>query len=329
MTMRAAIIVPAIEVGPLLERCVKECARTAPDAEIIALVDSAEGADVLDGLATVVETGPVTIGAKRNLGASMTTAAALAFIDSDAYPDDGWLQHALRELDADAALGAVGGPNISPPVETREERWVGLAHNSALVAGWWKYRRDRHAATREVGALPSCNLIVRHDAYDSVGGMNEHLFTAEDTDFCRRFVGAGHRIRFTSSVVVFHKNRDLRSFVVQRYTFGVAMVPLLRDGKAPDLGYTAASFALALFALALASGPLAVLRPATRRAWLATVAAYAALLAAEAVRLTDDRRDAPGTAAALAIGNLAPGVGFVAKALGLSPDLRGVYRNDR
>lgn len=327
--MNAVIIVPSIGIDPLLERCVRECRRAYADVRIIVLVDDGAGAERLEGACDLVVTGPVTIARKRNIGAGMTTADYLAFIDSDAYPADGWLPNAVRLLEGDPGLGAIGGPNVSPPVESRSERFVGNAHNSFLVAGWWKYRRDATAHARDVNALPSCNLIVRRRDYEAVGGMNEALFTAEDTDFCRRFTDAGARIGFSPDVLVFHKNRDLRSFAVQRFTFGVAMVPLLQKGRAPDVGYTAASGVLAAFVLFVAAGPLAVLSPRWRRTWVGVMAAYAALLGVEAARQSGSRRDVAGTYAALAIGNLAPGVGAVLKLADLVPDLQGIYRNDR
>lgn len=326
--MTAAIVIPSIAVDPLLVRCVRECRRTCPDAEIIALVDEGEGREQIDDLATVLVTGPISIGAKRNLGGAKTSATYLAFIDSDAYPQEGWLDAATGFLDAHPEFGAVGGPNVSPPEEPPWERWVGLAHQSFLVAGWWAYRRDPLAAEREVTALPSCNVVVRRVDYEAVDGMNELLFTAEDTDFCRRFVAAGHRIWFAPEVLVFHKNRGLKAFVVQRFTFGVAMVPLLRDGTAPDAAYTAASGVIAAFVVFLALAPLALVWPWFGRVWRAVAGAYLAVVAVEAVRQARRLGDLPGTAVALLVGNLAPGAGFALKAVRLSPDLRGVYRND-
>ncbi len=327
--MNAAIIIPSIRVDPLLERCVSECHRLCADAEIVVLVDEGDGQERISSMAEVIVTGPLTIGAKRNLGAVSTSAEFLAFIDSDAYPDDGWLQSAVKFLENDLRFAAVGGPNISPLDEPSSERCVGLAHNSALVAGWWKYRRDRHARAREVGALPSCNLIVRAADYAAVDGMHEELFTAEDTDFCRRFTASGRRIWFSPDVLVFHKNRNMRAFAVQRFTFGVAMVPLMQNGTAPDVRYTTASGVLALFVTFLMSWPLALVSRRWRRMWAITVLGYAGLIGVETLRQVDDAADAPGTLLALVIGNLAPGFGVVARALGLARDLRGIYRNDR
>lgn len=327
--MSATIVIPSIRIDPLLVRCVSECRRTCPDAEIIALVDDGAGRELLIDHATVEVTGQVTIAEKRNKGAASSNAEVLAFIDSDAYPTDGWLQAAEAFLSERSDFDAVGGPNVSPPIETRWERYVGLAHKSFLVAGWWAYRRNPRAHAREVTALPSCNLVVRRASFLAVGGMNEQLFTAEDTDFCRRFVESGRRIWFSPEVLVFHKNRRLWPFVIQRFTFGVAMAPLLRKGRRPDLGYTLASAMVALFVLFVASAPLALVLPWWGRAWLVAMASYAAVAGIEAVRQAERPSDIGGTFVALVIGNLAPGAGFALKVVRAVPDLRGVYRNDR
>ncbi|MFM7068470.1 MAG: glycosyltransferase family 2 protein, partial [Actinomycetes bacterium] len=249
--------------------------------------------------------------------------------DSDAYPAPGWLQRAAQLLDEDHRRGAVGGPNVSPPEESRSERLVGRAHRSFLVDGWWTFRKVPGSAARDVDNLPSCNLVVRRSVYESLGGMNEQLFTGEDVDFCTRLINSGWRMRFDPSVLVFHKNRSMRAFVVQRFTFGVAMVPLWRRAESPEPAYNAISIVLALFVLFVASGPLGFVLPTWGRWWRWAMTVYAAVIAAEAVRHAATVDEVPGVAAALTVGNLAPGVGVVAMALGAVPSLKGIYRNDR
>lgn len=325
----AVVVVPSIEVDDLLVRCVTECRRVAPLTPVIVVVDDDSGADRLEGLAEVMVSADPGIAAKRNLGVRSTESRHVAFIDSDAYPDDGWIDAAVEALDHDPGLGAVGGPNVSPPDEHGWEHAVGRAHRSILVDGWWRFRKDPDARAREVVALPSCNLIVRRADYEALDGMNEELFTAEDTDFCTRLVAAGRRILFTPDVLVFHKDRGLTAFVVQRYTFGVAMVPLLRRGAMPDPAYVAVSGALAGFVVFVASAPVALTSRRWRRLWLPVTGAYSAVVLGEAARLSPTVRSVPRVALMLAVGNLAPGVGLILRALGLSPELRGRYRNDR
>lgn len=332
MTLSAAdavVVVPSITVDDLLVRCVEACIRDEPDTVVVVVVDDDTGADRLPSDVVVVRSDDPGIAAKRNLGVRISASHHVAFIDSDAYPATGWLSHAVGLLERDASLGAVGGPNVSPAGQTGWEWAVGRAHRSWLVDGWWRFRKDPHAAARDVGNLPSCNLVVRRLDYEALGGMNEDLFTAEDTDFCTRLVSSGRRIRFTPEVLVYHKDRDLGSFAVQRFTFGVAMVPLLRRASIADPPYVAVSAAIAGFTSFMVLGPLGFRSRAVRRAWWFTAGAYTVAVTTEAVRLTRGSGGAVRVAAALVIGNLAPGAGLVAEALGLSPDLAGLYRNDR
>lgn len=323
------VVVPSIAVDDLVLRCVETCRRDAPGVPVIVVVDDPAAADRLEGLATVVPARSASIAAKRNQGVEASDSRHVAFIDSDAYPAPGWLDAAVALLDVESGLGAVGGPNVSPPDQPPWDAAVGRAHLSFLVDGWWRFRKRATAHARDVSALPSCNLVVRRSDYQSVGGMDERLFTAEDTDFCSRLVRAGRHIRFTPEVMVFHKDRGLRGFVIQRYTFGVAMVPLLRRGSRPDLAYLSISGALCGFVLFLSSWPLALVSRRWARIWLSVTALYGTTILAEALRLAGCSRSTARVACTLTVGNLAPGVGVITRALRLAPDLRGVYRNDR
>lgn len=323
-----AVVVPSIGVSDLLVRCLGECSRLFPGVDLVAVVDADEGAERLQGVARVIRSGDPSIAAKRNLGVRCTVGRYVAFIDSDAYPAPGWLSNAVRLLDADPGLGAVGGPNVSPPDQDGWEAAVGLAHRSVLVDGWWRFRKDRFARARDVSVLPSCNLIVRRADYEVLGGMNEALFTAEDTDFCSRLGHSGRRIRFSPEVVVFHKDRGLWSFAIQRYTFGVAMVPLVRRGQPPDVWYLLVSVALVLFVTGLLSAPVGLFSKRWARWWRRIGALYAGALIAESVRLSDEPREVPRVFTTLAVGNIGPGLGALIKLLGLSPRLQGRYRND-
>lgn len=323
------VVVPSINVNDLLVRCLSECSRLFPGVGLLAVVDDPEGAERLDGIADVIGSADPCIAAKRNLGVAATTGRYVAFIDSDAWPAPGWLPNAIRLLDSDPELGAVGGPNMSPPEEVGWERAVGLAHRSILVDGWWRFRKDPDARARDVSALPTCNLVVRRSTFEALGGMNEALFTAEDTEFCARLVRSGWRIRFSPDVAVFHKDRDLGSFAIQRYTFGVAVVPLVRRGQPPDTRYLLVSAVLVVFVVFLLSAPIGLVSGRWARLWRRAVACYVSVLAAESVRLSGGPAEVPRVFATLAIGNIGPGLGALMRALRLSPELQGRYRNDQ
>lgn len=321
-----SVIVPCREIDALTERCVGECARLWPAAEILIVPDvpppPAVAAALPAGARTVVS-GAATIAAKRNLAAHRSRRDILAFIDSDAYPETGWLDNAVRHLRERDDVGAVGGPNLPPPDQRGWRRVVGGALCSVLVSGKWTYRKVPGPA-RLVDDLPSCNLVVRRAEYLAMGGMNEALVTGEDMDFCARLVAAERPVLYTPDVTVYHRNRGLRGFAVQRFVYGASVPDLWRHGL--RLNYLLISLPAAFVAFLL-SAPLAALWPAWAAAYLGVLAVYGAIVAVEAVRCAPGIAAIPATAIALVVGNLVPGAGTVAQLLGIMPPRDRLYRN--
>lgn len=65
---------------------------------------------------------------------------------------------------------------------------------------WWN--RDD---VREVDAVTGCCMLVRKEAIDDVGMMDESFFMyAEETDWCYRFKKAGWKIMFTPTADIIH-----------------------------------------------------------------------------------------------------------------------------
>ena len=319
----ASVIIPCVRIEPLVIKCVRECRRCGPDVDIIVVSDDPDVDGQLDGQARVIVSGSQTIGAKRNIGANESAQDYLAFIDSDAFPETDWLRNAASHLAGDDTLGAVGGPNVSPPDEPLQELYAGNALRSVLVSAKGYYRKTVLPA-RYVVDLPSCNLIVRREEYLSTGGMNEALFTGEDIDFCTRLVGRGRRILYTPDVLVYHKNRAFRGFVKQRLTYGASVPRLIRRHSELRLAYVVAP---AIFILFLASIVLAVWMPDWAWIYGAVLVVYGITVLFEAVRVSHRTVEVPGTILALLIGNLVPGIGTILQYLRLLPDLRGIYKN--
>jgi len=65
---------------------------------------------------------------------------------------------------------------------------------------WW----DRHT-TKEVDVATGCFMLVRREAIDQVGTMDEQFFMyGEETDWCYRFKKTGWKILFTPNAEVIH-----------------------------------------------------------------------------------------------------------------------------
>ena len=65
---------------------------------------------------------------------------------------------------------------------------------------WWR-RND----SREVDVVTGCYMLVRKEAIDQVGTMDERFFMyAEETDWCYRFKAKGWKNRFTPDAEIVH-----------------------------------------------------------------------------------------------------------------------------
>ena len=316
------VIVPCIEIDMLTVRCVKEIINLHPSTPIVVLSDLPSEC-LLGELVQVIVTGQTTISAKRNWAADISKTAYLAFIDSDAYPIEDWLTNALPLLQC-PDVGAVGGPNLSPPEQSRSEQIVGYSLKSLLVSGIATYRKVR-SNRRNVDDLPSCNLIVKRNVYQHLGGMNEDLFTGEDVDFCIRLRDAGLRIVYDPNIAVYHKNRDLKRFILQRITYGASVPELLKKG----LNKRCLIMLLPAFALLyLAAFPIIIWVGFFVLSYLAMLILYCIVVVFEAIRLSSVIMDIPSLILVLVVGNLAPGIGTIGAFLKILPDRRNLYRND-
>ncbi len=317
-----SVIIPCVRVNRLLHECVDGCLKHFPTAKVVVLLDDPDTEDLLTGVETIV-TGPVTIARKRNLGADSVSTTYIAFIDSDAVPDIGWLPNAIEILEANIAVTIAGGPDLPPPDEVGWPRLVGLASKSVVVYVGNNIRKFR-ALPRPREALPSCNMVLRRADYLDLGGMDENLLTGEDIEFCFRVRERGGVIQYSPEVAVFHRDRELWSYVMQRVTYGASVPKLF--ARTPSLR-KAYLLGPAFIILYLASGLLALVVPGYIWPCLAGVIALSLALAVEAFRHAERLIDAPGVFSLLAIGLLMPGIGTILSALGVLPDVRRFYSN--
>jgi GT2 family glycosyltransferase len=201
----ASIIIACREVDRYTRECVERCLQQKDvPAEIILLPDTPSDA-TFDGDVKVVATGKVKPAAKRNQGVTLARGSIMAFIDSDAVPGEGWLASACRHLEQPDA-GCVGGPNVNPPDDSYLQKASGDVYSTYLAMGRF-YIRYRAAKPQDAPELPSCNLVVKRDTFEKVGGFDESILTGEDAKLCFQIRALGQRVLYRPDVVVFHHRR--------------------------------------------------------------------------------------------------------------------------
>lgn len=156
----------------------------------------------------IVPTGKIRPAEKRNIGIKEAKYELLAFVDDDAAPLDGWLEHAVPYFSDDTVVG-VGGPALTPSTDSFLSAAGGRVYANIFVSGG--YRR-RYIPTRVCNDddLPSCNLFVRKAAVESVGGYDVRYWPGEDTQLCMALTeNTGKRIVYDPWVQVTHHRRSL------------------------------------------------------------------------------------------------------------------------
>jgi glycosyltransferase involved in cell wall biosynthesis len=229
----------------------------------------------------IISSGPVLPNRKRQIAAEATSAEILAFIDDDAYPDPEWLATAVRHF-SDPNVVAAGGPAITPPGDSPRQRASGAIFAARIVSSTTR-RRYIPGAACDVDVLPSCNLLIRREAFLRDADASVAYWPGEDTLVCLFATRDGKRIVYDPAVLVYHHRRAVfAAHLRQVWSYGRFRGFFLRRfGRSPR--YFAHGIPAA-FVLAHAGVLAALTRPCVRGPALATAGAYAALVAWSGLR---------------------------------------------
>jgi mycofactocin system glycosyltransferase len=178
----------------------------------------------------------------RNVGAQAAKGEILAFIDSDCVATATWLRELIPFFEWDE-VGAVGGFVDGYFQESSLDRYekafspLNMGKHMASAAG-----------NRSALYVPTCNLLVRKNVYETIGGIKEDMRVGEDVDFCWRMRSGGHRLLYAPYGVVKHKHRSLlRQMSKRRAQYGTSEALLYRLHPEKAKRLQTPPFAVAVF----------------------------------------------------------------------------------
>jgi GT2 family glycosyltransferase len=161
------------------------------------------------------------LSAARNLGLQEAKGQIIAYTDDDCMADEEWVARLAAAFE-DGQWVACGGPNLPPPPRGEVEAIVAAAPGAPA-----------HVMLDDVEAehLPGCNLAVRREALEAIGGFRAHYRTAgDDVDVCWRLRAMGGKMRFVPGAMVWHhRRRTLGAYLRQQWGYGEAEALLRWD----------------------------------------------------------------------------------------------------
>ncbi len=185
--------------------------------------------------------------AARNAGVRAANGDIIAFTDSDCIADPGWISELIPFFE-DPRIALVGGfvdacytasaldryEAVKSPLNMGDKPVIGAGRESVLY-------------------VPACNMLVRKEAFDQVGGFDETRRVGEDVDLCWRLKKQGWRIMYVPRGVVRHKHRNRFSEAFgRRFDYGVSEPALYAAHPEAAKRFPWQFWGLAIFGLIMA-----------------------------------------------------------------------------
>jgi succinoglycan biosynthesis protein ExoA len=311
-----SVLMPTLNEGPTVAAAVESVlAQSLSDIEVLVIDGlSVDGcADTVRDLARrqprvrLLENPARLIPHALNIGLAHAHGRYVARVDAHATISDTYLERAVRALEADPTLAAVGGRRVGV-ARTRTGRAIAAALSSPFGVG----DSINHYATETQDTDHASFGVFRADAVRAVGGWDETLPVNEDVDLDHRLQQQGHRIRFDPDMVIHWKIREsLRDFGRQYRRYGRGKAAMVRKNgpSAVRPRHLAAPALVVMLSSAAVAGSLG-----RRGTAVALASPYLVALAVAAGWSSRSARadvDAIRLAGAFATMHMAWGVGFL------------------
>jgi GT2 family glycosyltransferase len=221
-----SVIVCTRNGSQTLRACLESLGRlNYPAFEVLVIDDGSTDAvpDIVKGFPSVraIRQEPAGLSVARNLGMKEARGSLLAYTDDDCIAHPDWLLHLARAFAEDANVIAAGGPNIPPPPRHGTEAVVAAAPGAPA-----------HVLLNDTEAehLPGCNLAIRKEALQGIGGFRPVFTTAgDDVDICWRLRETGGRLKFVAGAMVWHHRRlTVSAYLRQQRGYGRAEALLMK-----------------------------------------------------------------------------------------------------
>jgi GT2 family glycosyltransferase len=212
-----SIIVPVKAVNNYIRELIPHIqSLSCYEWELIIVPNELEHNYWADSRIRFLSSGHVSPARKRDLGALHARGAWLYFLDDDSYPAPNVLEVASNYINDPEVVG-LGGPAITPANDTFWQKVSGAVFLSRFSGG----NPSRYRSIGGVKAVddwPSVNLMIKKEAFLSVGGFNSDYWPGEDTKLCLDLIKSEKKILYIPNMIVWHHRRE--GFLKHLYQVG-------------------------------------------------------------------------------------------------------------
>jgi hypothetical protein len=201
-----SIVIPTLDGGDMLLRCLESFDAGRADLEVILVDNASTDGSVERAVSRFPDIRVVRNETNRgyapacNIGAAQASSAYLMFLNNDAAMTSDDLQTLLDAASSEPASA------IWQPVTVGTD---GTLESTGDLFTWWGVFRHLDAVpqtrTAEVFSTVGAAMRVRRPVFESIGGFEDSYFAYnEETDLCWRVRLAGHAVRVVTAARVVH-----------------------------------------------------------------------------------------------------------------------------
>jgi len=214
------VIIPSKVVDDNLLNCEKKIRQFYKKIKVLLMIDGESNNFNLSNCTEIIPTGLVNVAEKRNIGFRQCNTEFIVFIDSDAYPEHPWLDEIEKVFRKNPSVGACGGSNLSPDEKEEGKRLICSIKKSIVVSQNAQLIKNKQTKSRLINFLPTCNLVIKRSTLQHMDPIDKRLSAHDDISLNENIKKNGHKIYYEASSYVYHKDRNIRSFLNQRFVYG-------------------------------------------------------------------------------------------------------------
>ena len=217
-----SVIIPSYNSKRIIKNCLDslKMQRTELQFEVVVADSSDDGTDELihaeyPWVRLHRLHGRTYPGPTRNAAVQRSRGSILAFLDADCTADSNWVERIVKAHQK--GFRVVGGAVLNGTPGS----YVGTAEYISEFSEYSPHRRGR-----ECRMIPTCNLSLRRELFDTAGGFlyintGNNPQPSEDMLLCNRLRELGHVICFDPEIRIHHHNRTgFLPYLKNQYALG-------------------------------------------------------------------------------------------------------------